>query len=441
VSRLRQRIVSAAKSLLVLALSSALFLALLEVGSGLFYSSLKKQPFSRQKIRGRLLDERLHGAIGDDPTEPLAQHDSGKDDKVPDAPVILHPYFGFVVNPDLPGITEDGFFRVSPLVEPSPETVVVVFFGGSLSDQVFYMAKDTLRDELSKLPVFAGKQIEVVSAAIGGYKQPQQLIVLSYMLARGAEYDVVVNIDGFNEIDSSEDNLRDGVNPFFPHNWKLHARQGLDAQAMARLGRIDIIRERRRSLRAFFARAPLIHSSFFLALWDLLDQGQEAELGRESQALEEILAGGLAARVRGPKVDYPDPRVLYEDMAFVWKRSSRLMATLCRTYGIEYFHFLQPNQYVPDSKPFTDEERQVAYRPDFPGSDRVPAAFPLLRERGRELAELGVNFTDLTEIFADEERTIYNDFCCHVNELGATLIAKRIAAAIAERMDESVAGH
>jgi hypothetical protein len=154
-----------------------------------------------------------------------------------------------------------------------------------------------------------------------------------------------------------------------------------------------------------------------------------------------MLSGDLPPRVRGPKAGYSDPQSLYEDMGLVWKRSSRLMATLCRTYGIEYFHFLQPNQYVPDSKPFTDEERNVAYRPELPGSDRVPAAFPVLRERGRELRELGVNFTDLTGMFADEKRTVYNDFCCHVNELGATLIAKRIAAVIGEQMSDSGSGH
>jgi hypothetical protein len=442
VSRLRQRIASAAKNLLVLALSSALFLALLEVGSGFVYSRVKKRPFSREAIRGRLLEERVQGTAADDlPASMAGEVEEMKDANVPDAPVILHPYFGFVVNPDLPGVNEDGFFQASPLSEANPDTIVVVFFGGSLSDQVFYMAGKTLREELSNLAAFRGKKIEIVSTAIGGYKQPQQLIVLSYMLARGAQWDIVVNIDGFNEIDSSTDNLNDGVNPFFPHNWKLHARQGLDAQAMSRLGKIEIIRERRRSLRDFFARAPLIHSSFFLTLWDLLDQGQEAELRRESHALEEILSGGLPARVRGPKADYPDTRVLYEEMALVWKRSSRLMAALCRTYGVEYFHFLQPNQYVPDSKPFTEEEREVAYRPEWAGSDRVPAAYPFLRERGRELRELGVNFTDLTGMFADEKRTVYNDFCCHVNELGATLIAEEIAAAIAGGMGEPSAGH
>jgi hypothetical protein len=441
VSRPRQLLASIAKNLLVLAVSSVLFFVLLEASAVFVYSWAKGQPFSREAIQGRLLKERVEGTVTANLPEDLAEKiKEMKDANVPDAPVILHPYFGFVVNPELPGVNEDGFFQTSPLIQAQPNTIIVVFFGGSLSDQIFYMAQDTLKEELSKLDAFRGKDIKVVSTALGGYKQPQQLIVLSYMLARGAEYDIVVNIDGFNEIDSAEDNLRDGVNPYYPHNWKLSARQGLDPQAMSHLGRIEIIRERRRSYRNLFARSPMIHSAFFLTLWDLLDQGQEAALRRESQALEEILSGGLSARVRGPKADYPDTRMLYEDMATLWKRSSRLMATICRTYGVAYFHFLQPNQYVPDSKPFTADELKIAYDPDWLGSERIPVGYPIFRRRGRELRDLGVNFTDLTGIFADEKRTVYNDFCCHVNPLGAKLIAQKVAAVIAEQMGEKLPG-
>jgi hypothetical protein len=436
VSRIRQSLSSAGKNLLVLALSSALFAALLEVSSVFVYSWAKQQPFSRPAIQGRLLAERVRGTAVDHlPAALVEQIEEMKDANVPDSPVIIHPYFGFVVNPTQRGVNKHGFFQADPLAEKEPNSVVVMFFGGSLSDQVFYMAQDTLIEELSKLDAFQGKQIKVLSTALGGYKQPQQLIILSYLLARGADYDVVVNIDGFNEIDSSNDNMLEGINPYYPHNWKLHARQGLDPQAMAHLGKIELIRERRRSYRDFFARPPLLYSSFFLTLWDLLDQGQEAALRRESHALEEILSIDLSPRVRGAWIDYPDREALYEDMALLWKRSSRLMAELCRTYGVAYFHFLQPNQYVPHSKPFTEEELEIAYRPEFVGSDRVPAAYPLLLRRGRELQDLGVNFTSLTDLFAEETRTVYNDFCCHVNELGATLIARRIAATIAERLD------
>ncbi|MGV2341075.1 MAG UNVERIFIED_CONTAM: hypothetical protein LVR18_46165 [Planctomycetaceae bacterium] len=35
--------------------------------------------------------------------------------------------------------------------------------------------------------------------ALPGYKQPQQLMALNYVLSLGGEFDAVLNIDGFND--------------------------------------------------------------------------------------------------------------------------------------------------------------------------------------------------------------------------------------------------
>ena len=48
----------------------------------------------------------------------------------------------------------------------------------------------------------------------------------------------------------------------------------------------------------------------------------------------------------------------------VWYRGSVLLAGLSRDAGAEYYHFLQPNQYVPDSKPLTDRGTGVAMIPN-----------------------------------------------------------------------------
>jgi hypothetical protein len=55
-----------------------------------------------------------------------------------------------------------------------------------------------------------------------GWKQPQQPLALSYFLSLGAKYDVVMNLDGFNELALPFlNNLRAGVYPFFPRLWNL----------------------------------------------------------------------------------------------------------------------------------------------------------------------------------------------------------------------------
>ena len=80
----------------------------------------------------------------------------------------------------------------------------------------------------------------------------------------------------------------------------------------------------------------------------------------------------------------------------VWQRSSLQMARLCGGLGIPYFHFLQPNQYVPDSKPMDEAERRVAWRDDSPMHRPVAEGYARLRAAGAELAAEGVAFEDLS---------------------------------------------
>jgi hypothetical protein len=345
--------------------------------------------------------------------------------------VVIHPYFGFVVNPDRGGINPWGFFRTSPLARREPGKAVVIIFGGSVADQLFYLGGDALVAELERRGPLRGKHVELLSTALGGYKQPQQLLILSFFLSLGAEYDVVVNFDGFNEIDGPNDNLLDGVNPFFPHNWNLQARQGLDPEALSHFARTEAIRAKRRTLRHWFAHQPLPHSAFALALWDLLDQGQLAQLQRETRALEKALADKRLPRsLAGPETDFADVQARFAAFADVWERASLSMAQLCAAHGIAYFHFLQPNQYVPGSKPLNAEERRIAWDADVAATHRVEIGYPMLIERGRDLKEQGVSFVDLTGLFAGDTETIYDDTCCHVNRHGAEEMGRAVADSI-----------
>jgi hypothetical protein len=417
------------KRLLLLLAASSLGIAVLEGGARLFYRSARQQPLDRAEIASRLYD-------GDADAAAELEIAAPTDEAIQDQRVMLHPYFGFVVNPTMPGINKYGFFRAEPITTRSPDRVVIGFFGGSVADQIYSRGGAALIEALSRHAPFRGKRIELLSTALGGYKQPQQLLVLAALLAQGAQFDIVVNLDGFNEVDAATDNVQDGINPFYPHHWHLHARRGLDTAAMAYMGRIELIRAERAELRRRFARWPVRHSAFLLALWDALDRRREAALRGEMIGLKEALAGrSTDPQVTGPPLAFADEEAMYADFVEVWARSSLEMANLCRGQGIEYLHVLQPNQYFLGSKTLTDEERAVAWDPAVADTKRVARAYPLLVERGRLLDEQGVDFLDLSMLFKDEARSVYSDQCCHFNQLGADAVARAIAAAIVELQD------
>jgi hypothetical protein len=121
---------------------------------------------------------------------------------------------------------------------------------------------------------------------------------------------------------------------------------------------------------------------------------------------------------------------LYEHLAAIWANSSSLLNRLCSDKGMRYYRFLQPNQYLPGSKPISEAEKHVAIQVDHPYRQGVEMGYPLLIRNGRALKEQGIPFYDLTGIFGDHPEAIYIDSCCHSNQVGLDLMAQAIAHAI-----------
>ena len=106
------------------------------------------------------------------------------------------------------------------------------------------------------------------------------------------------------------------------------------------------------------------------------------------------------------------------------------MHQLCEANGIRYFHFLQPNQYLKDSKPMGQEEKTIAVTEKHPYRAAVEKGYPLLMEKGKLLRSKGVRFHDLTRVFKNKPQPMYVDDCCHVskeaNEYLGVVIGRQI---------------
>ena len=114
------------------------------------------------------------------------------------------------------------------------------------------------------------------------------------------------------------------------------------------------------------------------------------------------------------------------------------MHQLSEANGIEYYHFLQPNQYVPGSKPLHEQERRLAWSENSLYRKAVERGYPELIAKGRELREHGVAYTDLSPIFRDNDSFLYHDVCCHLNAEGNRLLGERIGQVISAAPPETV---
>ena len=108
------------------------------------------------------------------------------------------------------------------------------------------------------------------------------------------------------------------------------------------------------------------------------------------------------------------------------------MHELAEANEIGYFHFLQPNQYVPGSKIMKAEELKIAFAENQPHKPVVENGYPYLIKEGNELIHHGVNFFDLTMIFSKNDSILYNDDCCHLNDKGYNIIGAAIGKTLVE---------
>jgi hypothetical protein len=352
---------------------------------------------------------------------------------------VVHPYLGFVDDRALGHvagypISPFGFLdERSPVRARDPATFVVGLVGGSVALQLGLYAEPELAAALQRSPTIAGRRVEFVRLCLGGYKQPQQLLAVSMVLALGGHFDLVVNLDGFNEVALVGENVPLGVPAWYPRGWARLLDTVPTPEQLRRLGQLALLREQRA------ARLDVADSLWWSPLcqfaWRALDRSLQARLGALVVAAERSPAGESFA-VRGPGTGGVSVEAAQREMAALWRRSSIALHGLCKAHGIPYVHCLQPNQYVPGSKPIGEAEAAVAFAPGDDGPRAaVVAGYPLLLQEALTLRTEGVPFHDLTGIFRDHPEPLYADNCCHFDRTGNQVLAEHVAAAARRSLD------
>jgi hypothetical protein len=339
---------------------------------------------------------------------------------------VPHPYLGFVPRPHLQGLLG--------LTEPLPtrptgarDEVVIAMLGGSVAHQFASAGLPWVIEWLRALPAFAGRRFVVLNAAASGYKQPQQLMAVAYLVALGQRMDLLINLDGFNDVAlHPNEDAGAKVFPAYPRRWHQRVERMLSRDEFRTMVRRLESEDHRRWYARRFSEFPLGTLSTTNLVYLVLDSRLEtrlAEADRTLLAAERRATAPLVAT--GPAVEFADEGQRLGFLVDLWRRSSHGISELAGGNGTRYYHFLQPNQYVPGSKPIGREEaraamNRTAYR------QTVETAYPLLREAGQGLAARGVRFHDLSRVFADHPEPLYVDACCHVNERGNRIIAERV---------------
>ena len=350
--------------------------------------------------------------------------------------MLVHPYLGYIRPQGDPNAVpgQDYLLGKKPLItEPSEDTLVVGIFGGSFAEQFSDQGSAILKALLTEQPQFAGKNVEIFTAAVAGYKQPQQLLSLNYLLSMGQHFDMIVNIDGFNEVAGPAiENIPRNVNPDYPTGWYHLADRLPNMQVLSGIGEVAYKKQQRKKLSQWMLSSPVLsRSSVAQFLWKGLDGRAVTEIAASQLALKQIPATDEHNQeLLGLEYSFDNEEELLGDLVGQWERSSLLMHELASAHDIAYVHLIQPNQYVAGSKRLSSDEQSIALGKDNPYERWVVKGFPILREAGRRLASKGVLMEDFTHVFANVTETVYKDDCCHINQFGNNIIGAAVAKVI-----------
>ena len=349
---------------------------------------------------------------------------------------ILHPFLGAVFLGDSRNPQRLRYHWWIPrLEEPSlddPGSVYVAMVGGSVAGILVAGGWDLIEARLQEVPAFAGRRIQLLDMTAPGNKQPQQLMAVAYLLSLGARIDVLVNLDGLNEVGLELlNNLESEVFPAYPWTWVPLTKDFRSPGEIARLGDLYAVRR----LRATWARVfePLSFSVAANFVWEAAERRLERA---EFDALAvQVDPAGLPLVVRGPPFEGTRTEG-FELGVEIWANASRALQHLAEGSGFVYFHLLQPNQYLDGVKRYTRlEETQRRRREDL--KELVPRWYPELRARGRELAAEGIRFRDLTGVFQGFKGEAYVDDCCHLTRVANRLLAREIGLLLAAELAAS----
>jgi hypothetical protein len=350
----------------------------------------------------------------------------------------LHPYFGPIHRPGVRQETNNigfGSPRRYPFERTDARQFLVGIFGGSVARQFCDRGTPRMIAALQRNAAFAGRDVVPLCFAHEGYKQPQQLLVLTYFLSIGQQLDLVINIDGFNEVALGTYNNDRGRDISMPSPLHIDPlinlidRSTMTPAMIQSLAAIDRDKQRLNELTRRMGENDVAAVNFVLERYfERTLNRYRSELARFGELPPNPPDASLVLVT--PAVKPRDASTLYEDIAEEWASSSRLMNEVLAARSVPYVHVLQPNQYFTKRK-FGDAEARVALNSTTPFKPPVERGYPVLERAGAALKERE-HFFDATAIFDGEPLAVYDDDCCHYTQRGNDLLADFIASRVVE---------
>ena len=366
---------------------------------------------------------------------------------------VIHPYLGWAFSPTVAEPVQLGDRSISinglgfadehdSVVRRRDDQFILGIAGGSVAWQVSVDGEELIREMLEASPLLRSRKVRIVRMAMSGYKQPQQVMTLNYLMSLGGEFDAVINIDGYNETALAiAENARVDVSIAYPRSWNGRTVTIADPRESAATAELIALRGQRQSMAKSMNGSIMRFSPVANLIWRLRDtscrtglRDLAGKLVRTERSVEDRSFASF-----GPYTKYASDQELDDAIIALWKRSSLLMQHVCDGHGAAYVHMLQANQYHEGSKPMSSQEREDSIAPFQRAGLAAKRLYPQLVKTGPSFAADGIRFSDQTMIFSQINDPIYVDGWCHYNARGNRLMAKAACDELLKELAEQAA--
>ncbi len=287
----------------------------------------------------------------------------------------------------------------------------ILIIGGSVAEDLYTdssfnkLIKDTIKKEQPKVEA---SQIKIFNSALPGGKQPQGLFTLKSLEMLGYEFDLIIELSGFNEmvLAIGENFSENRINPIYPRAQNLRTIHTADYIKNGPLSKIINIH-------------PFTHTLKRSGIWDKSRRffQQNARKSSSKKLFMDFLM---------PE-NIDEASVLAKQ---IYKESVENMYYHSQRKGNHYILVLQPSHHLKNSKILSDEEKKLFYTSNHvtpwakTAGEIINKTYSSIDKSTFNIPKS--NLVDLRGIFKDNSDSLYIDECCHLSKEGMNLLSKEI---------------
>jgi hypothetical protein len=269
------------------------------------------------------------------------------------------------------GFSSDRDFPVAK----TEKNFIVGIFGSSIAAFFALEIRRELMALINGIPGYELREVIVLDFAMGGYHQPQELLVLNYMLTLGQSFDLIINLDGPTEAFIGWDKAANfKVHPSMPNAWFVYGMQN-EFVSRANNETVSILATRAR-MRAIERSLSTARSGLYYYVLKIMWAFNRRDAAKIETDYSKSVEGRSYPIYLVPNTEN-DPAEIGQEIAKVWSRSIFQTKAVADSIGARFIETLLPTSIMASAS--SQMKKGKSPFPIHPGTEHGACRQPMRR--------------------------------------------------------------